>query len=468
MSCDNCVPTVNITYDTPYSKVDNCASTDTTTNDAAKIIYNGAALPCSGVATATDLQTVLQTFDTKLCAVLGDYSTYNTYCLAPITTQKEFVEAISNAYCNLQSAYDTFTGTTYIGDKNGIDALIAANNTPNTTSTNTAVFDPVSTDTVAEVLQKVSNSICAVYSTALDMSGVTWGTCYTVGTTPTTVQEGFSTVISQICTLKTTVDSLLPVFDNTGSCITGGGTTDNLITTIGLIKTQLCKATTLDTTALTFTCVTKPVTVTLQSTLQALLTSIDTLSGKIPVFDTTDFTTVPGGCSGTSVSIADGLITDNKVAATSSDSNPGALEDKLAAGTNVTIDYTTNAGKATISATTGTANDEKVKAFSADTTAGYLYDKVSGTDSGDVIINITEDTTNNQVNIAAVVDATSLLTTLLNELDSLDPASDLFQLFCAIKNKCPDSCSEPTDVSVNYYSGSDTNTSTSTTTTTTV
>jgi len=457
MACNDCIPQVNVTYTNPYQNTQqsNCNSTGVS-SIASDITYDGANLTCSGIATNDNITTALQKLDTKVCSVIGDYSTYNTYCLADIITEKEFVEAISNGYCTLKSDYDTFTGTTYVADKTTLTTTINTNNVPNITSSCTDIFNPISTDTVKQVLQKVSNSLCAVYSTALDLSNVTWDSCFTVSSTPTTIADGFQVVLDQICTLKSTTAGTLPTFDNTGTCLTGGGTTDSLTTTIGLIKTKLCSLPTFAVDSLTWSCVTKPTTKDLQNSFQAVLSAIDSLSAKIPVFSS-DFTTSANGCSGTNVSLGTS-VTDKNVAATSSDTNPGTLEDKLYAGDNITLDYASLSGKVKISASGGSTSDGKVKISSSDT-AGYLADKVEG-DSGDITITVGPDNSAGKVQVSATYDAKALLTALLNELSSLPDSDPLSQLFCSIVSKCPESCGTVSNVSVNYYG------STSTTTTT--
>lgn len=458
MACNDCIPQVNVTYTNPYQNTQqtNCSGTSTCSSNASDITYNGANLTCTGINTNDKLDAALQKIDEKVCSVLGDYSTYNTNCIENITTEKEFVEAISLAYCTLQTDYDTFIGTTYVADKTTLTTLINTNNVPNITSACTTIFNPTSTDTVKQVLQKISASLCAVYSTALDLSGVTWDNCYTISSTPNTVAEGFQVVLDQICTLNSASSGVLPTFDNTSTCLTGGTSTDSLVTTIGLIKTQLCSLPTFAVDTLAWSCVTEPATKDLQNSFQAVLSAIDDLSAKIPVFSS-DFTTSANGCSGTNVSLGTS-VTDKKVASTSSDSNPGTLEDKLYAGDNVTLDYATTPGKVIIAATGGSASDGKVKINSGDT-AGYLADKLEG-DNGTINATVGPDTDTGKVQISINYDAKSLLTDLLNELNSLPDSDALSQLFCALVSRCPESCGTVSNVSVNYYG------STSTTTTT--
>ena len=112
MACTNCTQTTaSITGFVPA----NCTEPTSCFLDAGCVVYTGPALNCADIATNDALDTILQKIDPLLCAATGDYSTYNTFCLAPITTQKEFVESISEFVCDLRDEFDEFTGTTFAG-----------------------------------------------------------------------------------------------------------------------------------------------------------------------------------------------------------------------------------------------------------------------------------------------------------------------------------------------------------------
>src|SRR5258708_1798727 len=100
MPCINCIQTTaGITGFSPS----NCTSLPSCALNANCVIYSGPNLQCSGIVTNDALDIILQKIDPLLCSASGDYSGYNTYCLAPITTQKQFVESISNYVCTLNT-----------------------------------------------------------------------------------------------------------------------------------------------------------------------------------------------------------------------------------------------------------------------------------------------------------------------------------------------------------------------------
>lgn len=197
MSCNSISPIAySVTYPAPCDTCVDCGQTGCQgTGDAKCVFYTGPALPCSGIATNDNLEVALQKVEEQICSVIGNYATYNTYCLAPITTQQEFVESISLAYCTLRAEYDFFINTTFVNYAAQVNVDIGNATYPNITCTINGVTN---TDSVADVLTKYCVSFGNLY-TAIDISGVTWNGCFTVPTPPTTIAEGFDVLASQIC-----------------------------------------------------------------------------------------------------------------------------------------------------------------------------------------------------------------------------------------------------------------------------
>ena len=93
--CTNCGPNDQVTsYVFPYdSPCTNCDSGECPQGiaPASCLYYDGPPLACIGSDTNERLSLLLQKVDSKLCSLNPDsYSTYNTYCLAPTNTEKEF------------------------------------------------------------------------------------------------------------------------------------------------------------------------------------------------------------------------------------------------------------------------------------------------------------------------------------------------------------------------------------------
>lgn len=469
MACTNCTQTTaSITGFVPA----NCSEPASCFLDAGCVVYTGPALSCSDIATNTSLDTILQIIDPLLCAATGDYSTYNTYCLAPITTQKQFVETISNFVCTLRDDFDTFEGTTYVADQTDIDNRLTALEVPGITCTSAGV---VNTDTLQQVLTKYCTKFTSIDS-SLDPSGANWNSCYVVAA-PTTVVGGFNVLISQICSLKAAIDggsvTPFPTFNNVGSCLPAPLTAaDTLVDTVNKIKVRLCQTGTLDTTTLTFGCVSNSVSsgTDLQGTLQNILTKVTQIAQSLPTQWSADFTVtnVDNGnlCLGKSVDLSAPSTQDRFVAATSSDMAPGVLQDKLIPGTNVSLDYLTSPGYVIINNTGGSGiGDHKVAVDSSDASPDYLGAKVvAGTISNGLQVSPVVDTTNEVVAFNINV---SLVTLFQSLIDSLSSDAGLYANFCAAVAGCPSPCDAPTNVVVTYQSGGTTTTTSTTTTTTT-
>lgn len=435
--------------------------------DSTCVLYTGPALPCTAIATNSNLEDILVAFDQALCAAVGDYSTYNVGCLAPITTQQEFVEAISDFVCQTRTDLDTFTGTTFPNYQDAVDSRFVAIEVPGITCATASV---INTDTLQTVLNKYCTKFGAINS-LLDVSGADWNACYVVSPLPSTPREGFDTLISQICQLKNSGGSgTLPIFNNVGSCLPAPlTTTDTLVSTVNKIKTRLCQTPTFDINALTWTCITKPSSTTtdLQDAFQSVLTKLATLIQNFPTFSgdfTVDNVDPMDPCQGKTISLSSSPYVDKYVAATSADPSPGTLQDKLLAGTNITLDYVTTPGKAIISSSAGATADEKVKSYNADPSAGYLINKVNGVlGSFGITITTNLNVTTNQVDLSASLDPLTFITAMAA---AASDSPEILAAWCSINAQCPSPCSTPTNVEVTYISGT-TTTSTTTTTTTT-
>lgn len=468
MPCTNCIQTTaTITGFVPAE----CTSTSTCALDAACVIYTGPALDCSGIETNDDLQTILQKIDPLLCAATGDYSQYNTFCLAPIATQQEFVESISAFVCDLRDEFDTFVDTTFAAYQITIDGRLDALEVPGITCTSASVTSTMS-------LVQVLNAYCTKFGsidTLLNVSGADWSQCYVVSPAPTTPQEGFDVLIDQVCLLKAAVESgtaSLPTFNNVGSCLPEPLTAaDTLVDTVNKIKTRLCQTGTIDTTTLTWGCVTAPSGAqNLQDALQNILTRVTAIAQALPTTWSGDFTVsnVDNGnlCLGKSIALAPLVNADRFFAVTASDMSPGVFQDKVIPGTNVTFDFVTTPGFVIVNSTGGSGTgDHKVAVDSADTSADYLGAKITagGVTSGLQVVPAV-DTVNEVVTLNISVNLVSLFTALI---DSLQTDAGLYQAFCSAVAGCPSPCAPPSNVQVVYTPGGTTTTTTSTTTTTT-
>lgn len=470
MACTNCTQTTaSITGFVPA----NCTEPASCFLDAACVFYTGPALSCSAIATNDNLQSILQKIDPLLCAATGDYSTYNTYCLAPITTQKQFVESISNFVCTLRDDYDTFISTTYSSFTTNTNSRLVALEVPGITCASAGV---INTDTLQQVLNKYCTKFGQIDS-AIDPSTANWNQCYVVSPAPVTITAGFNAIISQICNLKGIVDANIgvpPTFNNTGSCLPDPLTAaDSLVDTINKIKTRLCQTGVINTASLTFGCVSNTVSgaTDLQGTIQNILTKVTQIAQTLPTqFDSGDFTVSnvdnSNLCLGKKIELAVPANPDRFVAATPSDTNPGTLQQKLIPGTNMSLDYITSPGFVVINSSAGVGiGDHKVSVDSTDPSPDYLGVKIiTGGSVNGIQVIPTVDTVNHLILLNISVNPNVLFQTLIDTL-STDPV--LKTNFCNAVATCPSPCQAPSNVTVTYQSGGTTTTTTTTSSTTT-
>lgn len=471
MSCTDCTNNSPVTFQS-WTTVSNCGGcTDCgcegATMDSKCVFYTGPNLACSQVNTNDSLEDALMKIDQKVCTSLGNYASYNKYCLdnnAAITTEQQFVETISEYVCDIRTDFDTFINLTFANYQNEVDIRITALEFPGITCASAGVG---ASDGLLNILEKYCNKFSDL-DDALDLSGVNWDSCYSVNPDPTTLTEAFNVLISQICGISGGSGAALPTFNNTGSCLSGTLTSsDSLVDTVTKIRDRLCEVSIVDVTALDWGCFTAPTIdpTDLQSTLNAILAQLQAVSQTSPTFSndfSVSYTDNDNLCAGVTVALAPSSNEDKFVAVDNDDVAPGTLVQKLQAGVGVTLDAVTEPGKLIINSSGGSASDVKVKVRSADPTGGFLEDKVEGTDSGDGIeITKTTNTVDNKVTIGATIDFEVLWTKLLDFLDANPTAKSSF---CERVQDCLPDCIIPPNVTVIYQ---DTNQTTSTTTTTT-
>lgn len=466
MSCPDCNSSLPNTVTLSYSTSNTCAEDNgcSINLSSACVFFNAPNLACTGIVTGDSIELALQKMDQVICQSAGDYSTYNFHCLddvTAITTEAQFVSAITDYICTLNTSLSNFTGTTFVNYQTNVDNRFKAVETPGITCTSASI---TSTDSLVTVLNKYCTKFGAL-DTSLNLSGVVWNSCYTVVSAPTTIAEGFSLLADQICQTKALVTSAgLPTFNNSASCLSINGSADTLVNTVEAIKTRLCQSPTLDNSTLTSTCISIPATSTdLQTLLQNVLTKVDSLSTNIPTFNSGDFVVTGTGCGGKTVALATPINQDRLVAANASDSSPSTLINKLV-GVGCTIDDTTNAGKITLTVSASSTSDGKVKADSADAASDYLINKMgAGSSASGIGLSVGYDATNDKIQISPSLDSEVLLNTLLTYLEE-NPDSTIAKRLCSIISNCPSPCDGPTNVQAVALSGT---TSTSTTTTST-
>lgn len=450
MACTNCTPLPVASF--VFNGTSPCTNCDDSECPngviSSKCVYNdGPPLLCIEADANERLDSILQKIDTKLCTVVGGnpYPGYNTYCLGPMANQQQFVETISDAYCTLQSDYNTFVSTTYPAQIAAISAQIAALDLPNISSCVAIGFAP--TDTLKVAITKLANYACNL-QTQLDVSSVNWSQCAVVSPVPATIQQGFDFLVDQICNINAGGSASLPTFDNTGTCLDTPTTTDTLVNTILKIRSKVCAAPAFNPGSYTAGCITVSPTSTLDELLQELINQISSVMRDVPrVFDA-DFVVSPVNagnlCLGKQISLNGTLTSDRFVAVDNADASPGTLSTKITPGAGISLDTTTTPGTMIVSVDPTFSNDEKVKTSVSDPTAGYLEDKITGSTS---VISILTNTVANQVEVSAAIDMTALVT---NIIDAITNDTTLKEAFCTLISTCPSACNPPSDITVTY------------------
>lgn len=439
---DGCVPcngTGGASF-LPPTNINTCPLPTGGPVDASCVKYTGPALTCSGVATNSWLEDILQEFDTKLCEAGADWSAFEYNCLADdysIETPAEFVDAITTEFCSLRADFTTFSGTTYPAGISNLQTQITQIVNPNLTLC--AGSGITSSDTYTSILNKLATLGCD-NKTALDVSGANWNSCFSTPTLPTTPTAGFNVILAKLCDLiNNPVVTPLPTFNNQGSCLASPGTADTLVSTINKIKTRLCLSPIYDINTSPWGCIANPAVGTgpnLQAAFDAVLNQVNTLKSHDVTFDPDFFEvtdTVSGQpCQGRTVTFVGDVTQDRFVASDSSDTDPGTLADKLTAGTNITLDNITTPGQIIINST---GVDQLVKSSSSDPSAGYLNNKVNGVNNTGQGIQITaiNNGTTNQVDFTPSIDEATFIGNLFNVIED---TPELYDRFCALMCGC--------------------------------
>lgn len=326
---------------------------------ASCVFYTGGNLGCTGINTNDNLDTILQKIDTQVCSIIGNYATYQMHCLptyygSAITQESQFVDAITSQVCALQTELVAFTGQTFPTYQTMVAGNFAAITDPLITCSSAGV---TTADSLYTVLVKYCTKFSSIDS-ALNLSSVIWNTCFTVTSNPVTLVQAFDLLVGQICAVKAIASSaaVLPVFNNSGSCLSITGTADTLVATVNALRTRVCQSPTFDINTLTWGCLTKPSSsaTDLQDAFQTVLTNLTTINQNILNTFSGDFvvTNVDNSnlCLGKHIALATPIVQDRFVASNPSDMSPGTLIQKLTGGTNVTLDATTTPGQVIINA----------------------------------------------------------------------------------------------------------------------
>lgn len=426
-------------------KTPGCVDGGCTPSDASCVVYTGAPLPCSGVETNDNLETILSKIDEKICQVGGDYSGYTFNCLSEwwgsaIMDEPTFVNAITGYACQIATAFNSFINITYTNYVAATEDRLDNLENPEITCVSAGVND-------VDNLQLILTKYCSKFAdidALLDVSDIVFNNCLTVTSQPSTLGEALQLLADQVCAISGG-NIALPTFDNMGTCLDTPSSDDGLVDTILKIRDRLCLTPTWDASPINWYCVTEPSNSTdLGEAMQNILTQIKVVSDASPTFSDDFVVSLVdplNSCGGVNVSLAIPLNQDRFVAATAGDSSPGTLQTKLIQGTGVTLDFSTPT-QVTIS-TSATSDDHLVLANSADDTPGFLDEKLNGSSQYGVSISPSYNGGTKQVDLLLSINPEALFDILL---DQLVTDSALYAKFCQKVANCPSPCDAPTNV----------------------
>lgn len=440
MSCPDCSSTLPITFDIQAFVNNQCLDCQQQNCLPVKYLcYTGPALPCSGIETGDTLEVALQKIDEQICSATGDYSTYQFNCLPTwfgqaITTEAEFVDAITGYACEIADDLDTFITVTFPAYQSDVQDALDAITNPGITCVSASVTN---TDNLVTVLTKY----CAKFGDiddAIDISSVIWNSCFTVVSPPTTIAEGFEELITQICAVKVIASSaaVLPTFNNSLNCLSGG-TADTLVTTIGLLTSKICEPFPFDPTLITWDCLDDSAT-DLQEAIEVIVDEVNVIKKDLITAVSADFvltaTDPMDTCGGLTLELAVPLVNNDRLVASNiADLSPGTLIDKLTAGTNITLDDTTTPGQVIINAD----NDHLLIAGPGDVTPDTLIEKLNGDTEIGISLTPTFNPTTDQVDLDLAVNLDTFLSTAMSYIAA---SPTLLAQFCALVGSCGATC----------------------------
>lgn len=416
--------------------------------DASYIIYTGLATTNIPITPGQNLETILQNIDAAIAASSSapDYSGYNLYCVKQVdgvthpTNTQNFAEGISKNLCDFHTAYNTFTGTTYVNDIAVLTSAVTDLQDPNL---HYAPFGILTTDSIQVVWSKVFTGFTSLIN-ADNPSSASWGTL-SVSPSPTTIVDGFDAIITYLSTLTglvNTKEASLGTFDNSTNCLSGGSS-DTAQTTIDLLRTYVCTLPTFDASGLTWGCVSSQTT--LDDTIQVMLTNINTILANSASTAGTGLTSSSSSCAGKTFSVDTTWAGLYKCAVSASDvASAGYLEDKFTSlDGSITIDVATHTDKVDLSVTN--PSDYKVKVNSG-ATPGYLADVVPST-TGSWGLALASSTSGSQLILTP--ELLSPGTFLQNLITLISTDEELLAQFCALIKQCSGcQCAAPTGFTV--------------------
>lgn len=427
--------------------------------DSKYVIYTGVSLPYINVVSTDNdnLQVILGKINTAINAssAAPNYSGYNLYCITqtdgsthPTNTQN-FAEGISKIVCDNKDEYDTFVGTQYIADQLVLTTAIEGLQEPALTY---VPFGITSADLIGTVYTKMFTGFNTfgfnTLTSTTDPYTASWGT---LSITPShSVITTWNNVITYLSTMASTVagkQATLATYDNTANCLAGGAT-DSITTTMTAVISYLCDLPEFDVSSITFGGVTPGSD--LETTVQEIIDSTNYLLTNAVVAVGTGLllTSVSGTYDGKSIAIDPTYSGLFKVKVSSDDTTGNYVENKIVAGTGISVTTLSPGGNETFQITNSLPATGKVFVNEDDPTENYLVEKIPNAYNAEWGIGVapTVSTDDTQLLITPFLNPDVAFAAMMAYISNT-PA--LFSQFQALVNQTDGgACTAPTSLSV--------------------
>lgn len=396
--------------------------------DTKNIQYNGITLSTTNILAGDNGDTILSKIDTAINThnTAPDYTGFNLYCVKetdgithPTNTQN-FAEGISKNLCDFHTAYNTFTGTTYVNDLNTTTTAITGLQNPSLTY---APYSITSGMTVTQVWNALFTGLTGTI-TSIDPYTANWST---ISLTPShSVVTTWNNVISYLSSLSSTVAGKQATIGTFNATAIGGGATDSLTTTVNELISYAAGLPTFNSSGYTWGCVTS--NSTLNGTLQNILNTIASIGNNYVAGNGSGLTIATiGSCAGKSLALDTTNVGLYKVMLSTGDTytNADYLDNKISS-TGGSITFSVSGNKLNLEVTNPVSY--QVKVTSTDSTPNYLSNKIVSTTDGNWGLSLnTSVNTNNQLLLTPTVGNPVLH--IASEMSFISSNPDLLQQF---------------------------------------
>lgn len=402
--------------------------------NANTILYTGLRLNHLNINPNTLLDVALGLIDTAFGSggPVPDYSGFNLRCVTQVdgvthpTNTQNFAEGISKVLCDFETAYTTFTGTTYVTDQGVITTAINALQVPGLTY---AAFSITNTDTNTQVWNKAFTGFTGIIN-SIKPDSSNWTT---IGaSTATSIVSAFNTIIAYEVTQDTLISGKQASLGTFNLSPIGGSSGQTPTTAISSLITYAATLPTYATGSVTWGCVTQGGSLT--TDINSIVVKVNALTANYIADGTTGLTkTNIGSCLGYRLAVDPTWVGLFKVAVNGTDAaaDTGDYLVNKFTSTDTTV-VITDTGTHLDLSVPASASINKVKVNSSGT-ADYLINKLPAT-VGDWGLAIVPTIVSDQIKLVPTIDNPTLF--IQNMMTEISTSPELLSQFCALISQC--------------------------------